>query len=94
MTRRFIEKIEAANNHYDQYLEHLQNVFKIELETVLNEEVDKQTKDLTFDGDRIKKVISTVEEKHKAEAKTDLPLIWDRIVARTSNSTIVDRLKN
>lgn len=29
MTRRFIEKIENANNQYVQHLEHLQNVFKI-----------------------------------------------------------------
>ena len=37
MSRRFAEKIEAANAEYIQYLEHLHNVFKIELETALNE---------------------------------------------------------
>ncbi len=29
MTRRFIDKIETKNIKYDQFLEHLQNVFKI-----------------------------------------------------------------
>ena len=29
MTRRFLEKIENANVEYQQYLEHLHNVFKI-----------------------------------------------------------------
>jgi len=48
MTRRFAEKIETANADYVQYLEHLQNVFKIELETALNEEADRQTKELRF----------------------------------------------
>lgn len=55
--------------------------------------MDKQTSLLEFDGSRVKKVIEIMEEKHKASAKTDMHEIWDRVVARTSNSTIVDRIK-
>ena len=57
MKRMFEEKLKNANEEYVQYLEHMHTVFKIDLETALNEEVDKQTKELTFDGNRIRKVM-------------------------------------
>lgn len=34
-----------------------------------------------------------MEEKHKASAQADLHNIWDRVLVRTSNSTIIDRIK-
>lgn len=43
MTRRFVDKIEAKNTKYEQFIEHIENLFAIELEAALNEEVDKQT---------------------------------------------------
>ena len=57
MKRRFDEKLNYANEQYQQYLEHLQTVFKIELEKALNEEVDKQTREFSFDGTKINKIV-------------------------------------
>ena len=42
----------------------------------------------------MRKVIAAVEDKHKASAGDYFADIWDRVVYRTSNSTIVIRLKS
>jgi hypothetical protein len=60
----------------------------------MSEEVDRQTKELAFDGSRIRKCIEAIEEKHRAEIGPELNEIWERIVYRTSNGTIVDRIKS
>lgn len=94
MTRRFVDKIETANIKYQQHLEHLENVFKTELETALNEEVDRQTSKLLFEEAKVRKVIGIVEEKHNASAAAYLADIWERVIYRTSNSTIIGKLKS
>lgn len=38
----------------------------MELETALNQEADRQTKELKFDSNRISKVMTEIEEKHNA----------------------------
>ena len=94
MSRRFNVKIQNATTEYDSYLQHLENVFKIQLETALNEEADKQTKELNFDGNRIKKIVGQLEEKIKTTSKPYFNDIWDRIVYRTSNVSIIEMLKS
>lgn len=93
MTRRFIDKIETANIKYDQHLEHLENVFRNELETALNEEIDRQTARLLFDEDKIRMVISETQTRHNADSTPYLNDIWERVVARTSNSTVISKLR-
>lgn len=47
-------------------LTHIDNLFMSDLESALNEEADHQTKELEFNGEKLKKVIGAVEERHKS----------------------------
>lgn len=94
MTRRFQEKIDSRNSKYEQLLTHIDNLFMSDLESALNEEADRQTKELDFNGEKLKKVIGIVEGQHKSEAHGILAEIWEKVVERVCNSTLIERIRS
>jgi hypothetical protein len=93
LLRRFTEKLEAKNAKYEQFLEHLQNLFRTDLDAALNAEADAQTRRLLFSSQQLGKVIAQQEELHKSCAADHLPAIWERIIHRTATSTLVERIR-
>lgn len=75
-------------------LAHIDNLFMSDLESALHEEADRQTKELDFNGEKLKKVIGIVEEQHKSEAQGILAEIWEKVVARVCNSTLIERIRS
>lgn len=55
--------------------------------------MDKQTVDLSFNAQKLKKLIILVEEKHKSDSKPIISEIWDKVTNRTCNSTVINRIK-
>lgn len=93
LMRRFTDKLDSKNIKYEQFLEHLQNLFRTDLEAALNAEADAQTARLLFSAEQLKRVIAQQEELHKSSAAEHLPAIWERIIHRTSTSTLVERIR-
>lgn len=60
---------------------------------MLNEEVDKQSLLFQFDGEKLRRMIAVLEERHQSDAQGYLHQIWEKVVFRTSNTTIIDRIK-